>query len=495
MTAHTDMQRDLLPQDAATPILLRGGTVIDGSGAPGYVADVLVADGRIAAIGRIDPPSGPCYAIDAAGLVVAPGFIDVHTHDDHIVLQAPAMRPKISQGITTVVVGNCGISLAPLLPPGGAVPPPLNLLGGAAGFRYAELAQYADAVDAVRPAVNVAALVGHTSLRVAHLSDLTRKADPAQLQRMRAGLALAMRQGAIGLSSGVFYAPATAADIEEVTALAEVAAAAGGVYATHVRDEFEAILASMREAMDVARRARIPLILSHHKCAGPHNWGRTAETLACIDAAALEQPLGLDVYPYVAGSTVLRSDLVDGVIEILVTWSDPYPELAGRSLADIAAQWGCTQKQACDRLQPGGACYFQMDEADVQRVLRHPLAMIGSDGLPHDRHPHPRLWGTFPRVLGHYSRDLGLFGLEQAVHKMTGLSAARFGLAGRGLVQPGCHADLVLFDPATVADRATFADPEQASAGIAWVLVNGVPSYRAGQWLAGRGGRFLRHGR
>jgi N-acyl-D-amino-acid deacylase len=479
-------------------ILLRGGTVVDGSGAPGYVADVLVADGRIAAIGdsgTLAPPAGPVQVIDIAGLVVAPGFIDVHTHDDHIVLQAPEMRPKISQGITTVVVGNCGISLAPLLPPDATVPPPLNLLGDAGGFRYAELADYADAVDAARPAVNVAALVGHTSLRVGQLDDLTRKADPAQLERMRASLALAMRQGAIGLSSGVFYAPATAADVEEVTALAEVAAAAGGVYATHVRDEFEAILASMREAMDVARQARIPLILSHHKCAGPHNWGRTVETLACIDEAAQHQPLGLDVYPYIAGSTVLRSDLVDGVIEILVTWSEPYPELAGRSLADIAAEWQCTQKEACDRLQPGGACYFQMDEADVQRVLRHPLSMIGSDGLPHDRHPHPRLWGTFPRVLGHYSRELGLFTLEQAVHKMTGMSAARFGLEQRGLVQQGFHADLVVFDPATVADRATFAEPALASAGIAWVLVNGVPSYHAGAWLAGRGGRFLRHGR
>lgn len=483
------------PQGAGTPLLLRGGTVIDGSGAPGFLADVLVVDGRIAAIGKLAPPAGPLRVIDVAGLVVAPGFIDVHTHDDHIVLQAPAMRPKISQGITTVVVGNCGISLAPLLPPDGAVPAPLTLLGDAAGFRYAELAHYADAVDAARPAVNVAALVGHTSLRVAHLDDLARKADPAQLERMRASLALAMQQGAIGLSSGVFYAPATAADIDEVTALAEVAAAAGGVYATHVRDEFEAILASMREAMDVARRARIPLILSHHKCAGPHNWGRTVETLACIDAAALEQPLALDVYPYVAGSTVLRTDLVDGVIEILVTWSEPYPDMAGRSLADIAAGWDCTQQAACDRLQPGGACYFQMDEADVQRVLRHPLAMIGSDGLPHDRHPHPRLWGTFPRVLGHYSRDLGLFALEQAVHKMTGLSAARFGLAQRGLVRQGYHADLVVFDPATVADRATFAEPALASTGIAWVLVNGVASYRAGAWLDGRGGRFLRHGR
>jgi N-acyl-D-amino-acid deacylase len=482
-----------VPDADAGAVLLRGGSVIDGSGAPAYVADVLIEHGRIAAIGpALAVPAG-AHVLEVGGLVVCPGFIDVHTHDDNIVLLAPEMRPKISQGVTTVVVGNCGISLAPLLPVA-PVPPPLNLLGGSDGFRYGELAAYADAVDAARPAVNVAALIGHTSLRVAHVADLLRKATPAELAAMERSLALAMAQGAIGMSSGVFYAPAAAADIGEVAALARVAAAGGGVYATHIRDEFSAILDSMREAMDAARSAHVPLILSHHKCAGPHNWGRTTETLALIDRAAREQSIALDVYPYVAGSTVLRTDLVDGVIEILVTWSEPYPELAGRSLASIAADWGCSQQEACDRLQPGGACYFQMDEDDVQRVLRHPQSMIGSDGLPHDRHPHPRLWGTFPRVLGRYCRELKLFGLETAVHKMTGMSAGRFGLRARGLVRIGYHADLVVFDPATVADRATFAAPSEISAGIEHVYVNGVPSYRAGSWQGGRGGRFLRHG-
>lgn len=490
----------MTPAAHADAILLCGGTVVDGSGAPRFAADVLIDGGRIKALGAAAHAAGGAQRvrrIDVSGKIVAPGFIDVHTHDDHIVLQAPAMRPKISQGITTVVVGNCGISLAPLLrhPAQGEVPPPLNLLGEAGGFRFAALAAYADAVDAARPAVNVAALVGHTTLRVAHMADLAQKASPSELEEMQRSLLDAMRDGAIGISSGVFYAPAAAADSAEVVALARIAARAGGVYATHIRDEFEAIFASMQEAMDVAHDARLPLILSHHKCAGPQNWGRTTQTLAFIEHACERQQIGIDAYPYIAGSTVLRSDLVDGIIDILVTWSEPFPDLAGRSLADIALIWECSQKEACDRLQPGGACYFQMDEADVRRVLAHRLTMIGSDGLPHDRHPHPRLWGTFPRVLGHYSRDLGLFDLETAVHKMTGLSAARFGLDGRGLVRPGYHADLVVFDPATVADRATFAAPNQASAGIDWVFVNGVPSYRAGEWLEGRGGRFLRHGK
>jgi N-acyl-D-amino-acid deacylase len=483
------------------PLWLKGGHVIDGSGAPRFRADVLVRHGMIERIDTTCGLSGAAAAdgadvIDVRGCIVAPGFIDVHTHDDHIVLLEPAMRPKVSQGVTTVVVGNCGISLSPFRNDTlRDIPPPLNLLGDRTGFRFGDMAAYADAVDRAVPAVNVAALVGHTTLRAAHMADLTRKASPAELDAMCASLAQAMQDGAVGLSTGVFYTPAAAADVDEVTALARVAAAAGGVYATHIRNEFEAIREAMLEAMDAAHDARIPLVLSHHKCAGPQNWGQTKVTLELIDDMRQRQDIALDVYPYVAGSTVLRRDMVDGEIDILVTWSDPHPDLAGRSLADIATMWDCTQQEACDRLQPGGACYFQMHEDDVQRVLRHPLAMVGSDGLPHDRHPHPRLWGTFPRVLGHYSRELGLFDLETAVHKMTGLSAGRFGLAGRGLVRDGYCADLVVFDPDAVADLATFSSPTKMSAGIEWVIVNGVPTFRAGEWLAFRGGRFLRHGK
>jgi N-acyl-D-amino-acid deacylase len=473
-------------------LLLRGGTVVDGSGARRFPADVRVERGRIAAIGP-DLSKSNAEVIEAAGCVIAPGFIDVHTHDDHIVLLEPAMRPKISQGVTTVVTGNCGISLAPLVTD--SAPAPLNLLGHVTGFRFGSLAAYAKEVDAARPAVNVAALVGHTTLRVAHVGDLGRKATPEELARMTEALAGAMRDGAIGLSTGVFYAPAAAADLDEMVALARVAARAGGVYATHIRDEFDKVLDSLQEAMETARSAQIPLRISHHKCAGPANWGRTVETLAFIDRKRGQQDIGLDAYPYIAGSTILRTDLVDGVIEVLVTSSDPHPEMAGRPLADIAREWGCSQQEACERLMPGGACYFQMREDDVRRVLRHPATVIGSDGLPHDRHPHPRLWGTFPRVLGHYGREVGLFDLETAIHKMTGLSAARFGLHERGLVKKGYHADLVVLDPATVGDRATFAAPAQPSTGIEWVLVNGMPSYRAGEWLSERSGRFLPHGK
>jgi N-acyl-D-amino-acid deacylase len=456
--------------------LLERGVVVDGSGEPARAADVLLRGERILAVGahlRAGLPAGLSMsdvdAVDCSGLAVAPGFIDVHTHDDAIVLDLPEMTPKLSQGITTVVTGNCGLSVAPYVvdEPQGA----LTLLGRS--FRYPSVAEYARAVDRARPAVNVAPLVGHTTLRFACVGDLSRPADAPEVQAMCALLERCMEEGAIGLSSGLFYAEAMPAPASEVTALARVVARHGGVYTTHMRTEMADILAAMHEASDTAFDAGVPLIISHHKCAGPANWGRTRETLPLIDQLAERQDISMDVYPYVAGSTVLREDLVDGIIDVLVSWSAPHPEMTGRLLASIADEWGVTQREACLRLKPGGACYFQMHEDDVRRVLAHRRSMIGSDGLPHDRHPHPRLWGAFPRVLGHYGREQQLFSMEQAVHKMTGLSARNFRLLGRGEIRPGCFADVVVFDPARVRDLATYDQPQRRSEGIERVYVNG----------------------
>lgn len=475
--------------------LLENGIVVDGTGAPATVGDVLLQDGRITAVGPqlhgglpagLSP--GDVDRRDCTGLAIAPGFIDVHTHDDAVVLDAPGMFPKLSQGVTTVVTGNCGLSVAPYVTeePAGA----LTLLGRS--FRYPSLAAYAAAVEAAQPAVNVAPLIGHTTLRSACVADLSRAADPDELAAMCALLARCMEEGAIGLSSGLFYAEAMPAPASEVTELARVVARHAGVYATHLRSEMADILEAMHEAGDTAFAAGLPLVLSHHKCAGPANWGRTLETLPLIDRLAQRQDVAMDVYPYVAGSTVLREDLVDGIIDVMVSWSQPHPEMMGRMLASIAEEWGTTQREACVRLQPGGACYFQMDEDDVRRVIAHPRSMIGSDGLPHDRHPHPRLWGAFPRVLARYWRQEKLFSLEQAVHKMTGLSARNFRLHERGQIRAGWFADVVVFDPQRIRDVATYDQPLAQAEGVEMVFVNGALSFDAGHATPLRAGRLLR---
>ena len=478
------------------PILLEEGRIVDGSGGPSWHGDLLLVGDRIERLGeglRQHLPQGMAPSdlevFDCRGKVVAPGFIDAHTHDDAAVLHQPEYLAKLSQGITTVVAGNCGISLAPYVTPQALSP--LTLLG-ADSFRYAGMAAYRDAVTAARPALNVAALVGHTTLRFAAMRDLTQAATPEQRAHMAALLDACMADGAHGLSSGLFYEEAFAAPAEEITELARVVARHGGVYATHLRSEMETILEAMLEASDSAFQAGVPLVLSHHKCAGPSQWGRTRETLPLVEALAQRQDIAMDVYPYTAGSTVLREDLVDGVIDVMITWSDTFPELGGRMLADIAAQWGVDQKTACRQLQPGGACYFQMREDDVERVIAHPLTMIGSDGLPHDRHPHPRLWGAFPRVLARYWRGRGLFTLEEAIHKMTGLTARNFRIEGRGLLRAGAMADVVVFDPETVRDTATYDQPQRMSEGITQVFVNGAYSYCGGEAVVrARNGRML----
>ena len=478
-------------------VLLEAGLVVDGSGGPSWPGDLLIVGDRITALGaglRQRLPAGlvldDVQVLDCRGKAIAPGFIDAHTHDDAIVLHDPACLPKLSQGITTVVTGNCGISLAPYRT--AQALPPLTLLG-AGSFQYASMAAYSDAVTAAQPALNVAALVGHTTLRFATMPDLSRAATPDERAHMGALLDACMANGAFGLSSGLFYEEAYPAPADEVTALARVVARHGGVYATHLRSEMEGIIEAMHEAGDSAFAAGVPLVISHHKCAGPAQWGRTQETLPLVDTLAQRQDIAMDVYPYVAGSTVLREDLVDGVIDVLLTWSDTHPEHTGWMLSAIAEEWGVDQKTACRRLQPGGACYFQMHEDDVERVMAHPRTMIGSDGLPHDRHPHPRLWGTFPRVLAHYWRQRRLFTLEQAVHKMTGLTARNFRIHDRGLLRVGHQADVVVFDPQRIQDTATYDHPIQTSLGLTAVYVNGVRSYAeaAGSVVLQRAGRML----
>jgi len=444
-------------------IVLKGGLVIDGSGWPAFAADVALHADTIVAIGDLVTTGALANisadrVIDVTGHVVAPGFIDAHTHDDLICITQPSMTPKISQGVTTLIVGNCGISAPPLRFPD-SVSEPFNLLGRKEDFAYDTFASYRRAIEAVTPRVNVAALVGHSTLRVQCVSDLGRPATAAERGQMNIRLQEALDEGAIGMSSGVFYSPAQAADVEELQFLAQTVSRAGGVYTAHIRDERDAIVEALQEAFAVARPGRTPLVLSHHKCAGVRNWGRAGETLGLIETARKTQPVHLDCYPYTAGSTVIRPDLADGEIEILINWSTPHPEMAGRTLKSVATEWGMTESAAAEQLMPGGASYFQMHEQDIRQILQHPCCMVGSDGLPHDSLPHPRLWGTFPRVLGRYARDLNVISLETAVHKMTGLSAATFGLPDRGRIAVGMKADITVFDPQTIIDQATYSGP------------------------------------
>lgn len=473
-------------------IMFTAATVVDGSGAAPRVADVGVLGDRIAAVGDLGGASAG-QTHDLTGRVLAPGFIDVHTHDDNAILGAPDCVPKVSQGVTTVVVGNCGISAAPVRL-SGPPPEPLNLLGGREDFPFEDFAQYVDAVAEAEPAVNVAALAGHTSLRINHVGELARAATARESLAMQKDLERAMGDGAIGLSTGLAYPNALAADTREVVDLAKVAASAGGIYTTHLRNEFDQVLDALEEAFTIGTEAGLPVVVSHLKCAGPQNWGRSAEVLDAIESSPLAARVRADCYPYRAGSSNLDLGQVDERVDILITRSEPHPEQATRTLARIAGDWGVSQMEAAKRLMPAGAVYFSINEGDMRAILGHPRTMVGSDGLPGDPHPHPRLYGTFPRVLGRYCREESLLPLEQAVYKMTGLPAETFGLAGRGRVAPDSFADLVVFDPDTVADTATFEDPHRLARGIECVLVNGRLSWESGQPTGRRAGRFLSSG-
>jgi len=471
--------------------LIRNVIVIDGSGGESTNADVAIVNDRIGAIGKLDDYTA-AQVVDGSGKILAPGFIDVHTHDDLYLIHHPEMLPKLSQGVTTVIVGNCGISASPVRL-SGELPDPMNLLGDAGAFCYPIFAAYIAAIRAARPAVNVAALVGHTSLRNNHMDRLDRTATSKEIDGMRTQLRESLDQGALGLSSGLAYLSAYSASTEEVMALAEPLAEAGAIYVTHLRSETGKVLDAMNEAFKIGRHAEAPVVISHLKCAGIDNWGRAREVLRSLDTARTQQEVGFDCYPYAASSSTLDLRQVDERITITITWSTQHPEMAGQDLAQIAHAWNVTQIEAARRLQPAGAIYHGISEDDMRAILRHPGTMIGSDGLPNDPLPHPRLWGTFPRVLGYYSREQGLFSLNEAVRKMTGLPAQRFGLKGRGLIRENYSADLVMFNAETISDSATFANPTRASQGIEAVWVNGTLSYQNQESTGQRAGRFLPH--
>lgn len=503
--SHVERRNNGLPGDFVDPIIvgicyttttgimfdlvIENGTLIDGTGAPRRPCDIGIANGRIASLGNLGTEAAR-HRFDASGRIVAPGFIDVHTHDDRLLLDTvDGPHPKLSQGVTTVVTGNCGISLAPLTMT--HPPSPLDLLGDDA-WRFARFGEYLDALEDARPALNAACLVGHTTLRARHMTRLDRLASADETRAMARDLEDALTAGAIGMSTGLYYPPARAASAQEVIDVGRPLSAAGAIVTMHIRDEGDAIDEALREALHIGRELDIDTILSHHKIVGRHNHGRSAETLAMLEGASAQQAVCIDCYPYNASSTMLLPARVKQSDEVLVTWSKTDPTAAGKSLFALARERDIDPEALAAQLQPAGAVYFAMSEDDVSRILAHPMSMVGSDGLAHDVQPHPRLWGTFPRVLGHYARERRLFSLETAVHKMTGLSARRFGLTGRGTIATGHCADLVVFDEHRVADRATFAQPTLVATGIDAVFVNGQLAAQDGQPVNVHAGQVIR---
>jgi N-acyl-D-amino-acid deacylase len=470
-------------------MLIRGGTVVDGARTPRFKADVGIRDGRIVEIGDLSGSTAE-RILDAAGKIVAPGFIDSHTHDDGAVLFDPGMACKVSQGVTTVVTGNCGISIAPLKP-GVPWPMPLNLLAAEDGASFERFADYMAALRKAPASVNVAPMVGHTTLRVMAMTALDRAARPDEIAAMQGLLTEALEAGAIGISTGTYYPPAAAAPTEEVIEVCRPLTGSGAVYVTHMRNEAEGCVDSLNETFAIGRALDVPVVISHHKLQREANFGKSKVTLPLIRKAMGCQCVALDCYPYNASSTVLHTEEAKLQGRIRIATSKPYPSFAGRELADIAAQWGVDRVEPARRLQPASAIYFNMDEGDVQNILAFDETMIGSDGLPLGEKPHPRLWGTFPRVLGHYCRDLKLFPLETAVWKMSGLTARNFGLAGRGTIAVGNNADVVVFDAANVRDAATFNAPCEPAEGVEAVIVNGALTWWQGVHCGARAGQVI----
>ena len=471
--------------------LFSRATVVDGTGSPSFVADVAIEAGRISAVGDLSHWRADQKVI-AEDLVLAPGFIDVHTHDDHAVFSDRSMDCKVSQGVTTVIAGNCGISLAPFSQ-GDSFPAPFPLLGEESDFRFPSVQAYRDQFSKTPASLNLALLAGHSSLRVSNMRGrLDRLASERELDAMTRALDTALAEGCIGLSTGLDYPPAKSAPTEELVALAKVVAGyPGRMFTSHIRDEGDQVLDAVEEVLEIGRCGEVPIVISHHKCAGRRNHGRSAETLAAINRRKPSQRVALDVYPYTASSTSLLPQYIREAEKVLVTYSDPLPGFAGWNLEDVANELGCSIYEAADRLYPAGAIYFQMAEHDVARIMSDQDCMIGSDGLPGSERPHPRLWGTFPRVLSKYVRDEEVLTLESAIYKMTGLSARTFGLENRGQIKEGFKADLVLFDSSSVHDEATYENPEVPATGIEMVLVDGTLVWRKGEHSGQYPGRFI----
>jgi N-acyl-D-amino-acid deacylase len=524
----------------ANDIVLADALVVDGSGAPGYRASVGIREGRIAEIGAA--LSGRTV-MDADGLVLAPGFIDMHSHSDLVLLTEPEHLAKVSQGVTSEVIGQDGLSYAPV------DDTVLGLLreqlagwnGDPPGFdwNWRSVGEYLDRLDG-GIAVHAAYLVPQGTVRMRHVGWADRPATPAELDGMRADVADAMAQGAVGMSSGLTYPPGMYADTDELVELCRVVAELGGYYSPHHRGYGAGAVANFAEMVDVSRRSGVPLHLAHATMNFPVNAGLAGELLSLLDNAIdAGADISLDTYPYLAGATYLAALLPgwaaeggpaatmtrlsdvdirarillmleeigsDGCHGVPVDWAtieingvrhSRNAHLVGHSVAASAARLGVRPGELyLDTLRDeelGTSCLMHVgDEANVRAIMRHRTHTGGSDGLLVGERPHPRGWGTFPRYLGHYVRELGVLGLAECVAHLTSRPARRLGLTDRGVVRVGAVADLVLFDPATIGDTATFEQPRQAATGVHTVLVNGVRTLSEGRPTGALPGRSIR---
>jgi len=538
-------------------ILITGARLLDGTGAPAREGDLLVEDDRIAEVGHATLT--PDETIDASGSVVAPGFIDVHSHSDFSLPVDPQASAKVLQGVTTEVVGNCGLGLQPANAQVDAMYARLlPLIFGEAGGDATcspTLAHYRSRLSAAGIAVNAAPLIPHGNVRCAVMGMAERAPAQSEIEAMRELVARGMDEGAFGLSTGLVYPPGAYAQTDEIVRVAEAIAPRRGLYATHMRNEGNHLVESVAEAIEIGERAGVSVQISHHKAVGQLNWGKVKTTLGMVDAAAARGlDVHSDVYPYTAGSTVLSQmfvplwafegsldrllermkdpatrarivrDAQDGQLAFIdlprwlgfvrKRWLLPIMSLVlgksivissvkhqkryeGMTIRAIAKERGRPLHEAMlDLLAEEDlgvtAIAHVMSEKDVRTVLAHPRTMVGTDGLPtREGKPHPRTYGTYPRVLEHYVRELGLLTLEQAVHRMTGMVASKLGLRDRGVLAAGAAADVVIFRPDRVRDRATYEDPRRSPEGISQVMVNGVWTVRDGVHTGARAGKVL----
>lgn len=498
-------------------VLIVGGAVFDGEGRPARRLDIGIRGDRIVAMATSLPRARARTVISAAGRMVAPGFIDLHAHLEPL-LQLPLAESALRQGVTLALGGPDGGSPLPLAP-------------------------YLDSVRTATVGINVAYLVGHNDVRRRVMGMSDQAPTTNQLKDMQQLVRQGMRDGAFGMSTGLLYLPGTYSNVDEVVALASVAAQAGGIYTSHLRKEGRGLLEGVGEALEIGRRARIPVVLTHHKAVGQLMWGQSVATLAMVDSARKAgTDVMIDQYPYTATHTgigvlvpswamaggdaefarrlanpAMKDSIVRGIVDNIVndrgggdlarvqfsrvSWDR---SLEGKTLKDWATRRDLSPTPAngallvIEAMQKGGAnaIYHVLDEQDVRRIMVHPQTMIASDGRlsqPGDGHPHPRAYGTFPRVLGEYVRVQHLMPLETAVYKMTGMPAKRLGLTDRGVLRVGAMADVVVFNARTVADRSTFAEPHQYPVGIETVVVNGKVAVRGGKGTGVKAGRVLVH--